>query len=281
MSESLTLSTPRPAVVTFHGHDLLTAEVNGVPHVAMRPLVEAIGLAWQAQHVKLTANPAKWSVTMIVTVASDGCSREQVCIPLRKLNGWLFSIDADRVSPELHEQIVMYQDECFEVLHDYWAGKRRVFSPDLQNRLWFEGNPVLTTPQLAAALRATDVQLRHRKDKNTAFLRERRDWYTVPATDIPQLRAQAAAVFACPITPGTSKLTVWTQTGARAMAMLLGTRTAHSLYAQLERTYFAEKPTNHRPGTSIAEALATAERMLVELKTNMHALSQVNSILHA
>ena len=273
MSETL------PAVVSFHGHELVTVQVNEVPHVAMRPLVEAIGLDWRGQHDKLTSRPDKWSVVMIPTVASDGFRREMVCLPLRKLNGWLFSIDAERVSPELREKVVMYQDECFEVLHDYWAGRRRQFSPDLQNRLWYRMQPVLTTQQLAAALRSNMDQVRGRARWNASYFRAGHEYHVVAQHEIQDLREQAAAVFACPISPFATELTVWTKDGARAMAMCLGGKGRSALYGQLERTYFAERAAGHRPGSSLPDALASAERMLVEIKGQIAGLAQVRGLL--
>lgn len=274
MSETLS-----PAVeVSFHGHPLVTVEVGDTQFVAMRPLVEAIGLAWPAQYQKLSDRPEKYGVSMIGTPSAGG-PQNTLCIPLRKLNGWLFSIDADRVSPDLRDKVVMYQEECFEVLHDYWAGKRRQYSPDLQNRLWYQCQPVLTTQQLAAALRATVGQLEGRRRHQPLYFRAGTEFYIVPQGEIHDLREQAAAVFACPISPFCSNLTVWTRSGARAAAMVLGGKGKMALYAQLERTYYADASARHKPGASIADALITAERMLCELKEQTQNLGRIRGLL--
>lgn len=43
-----------------------------------------------------------------------------LCIPLRKLNGWLFSINPEKVRADIRDKLIQYQEECFTALHDYW-----------------------------------------------------------------------------------------------------------------------------------------------------------------
>jgi hypothetical protein len=42
-------------------------------------------------------------------------------MPLRKLPAWLYSISPNKVSPELRDKIVRYQEECDDALWDYWT----------------------------------------------------------------------------------------------------------------------------------------------------------------
>ena len=41
-------------------------------------------------------------------------------MPLKKLNGWLFSINPEKVRADLREKVIQYQEECFEALYNYW-----------------------------------------------------------------------------------------------------------------------------------------------------------------
>lgn len=107
--------------VEFHGQSLVTTQHNGEPHVAMRPIVEAIGLNWKAQYDRIQRDDVlKASVVMMTTVAEDGKRRELVCLPLKLLNGWLFGIDTGRLNPELRETISTYKRECYDALYRYW-----------------------------------------------------------------------------------------------------------------------------------------------------------------
>lgn len=109
------------AAVEFHGATLVTTLVDGVPHVALKPVCSAIGIDWEAQHKRISGHPIL-SSTISVTeiVAEDGRRREMTCLPLKHLNGWLFGVDANRVAPEVRERLLEYQRECFDVLADYW-----------------------------------------------------------------------------------------------------------------------------------------------------------------
>ena len=108
--------------VQFHGASLFVTTINGAPHVAMRPIVEAIGLQWEGQLQRIKRHPVL-NATMCVThmVAEDGKNREVVCLPLDKLNGWLFGVTVSRVKPELREKLTRYQAECFDVLAQHFG----------------------------------------------------------------------------------------------------------------------------------------------------------------
>jgi len=43
-----------------------------------------------------------------------------LCIPVNELNGWLFSINPEKVGVEIKDAVILYQKECCFALHDYW-----------------------------------------------------------------------------------------------------------------------------------------------------------------
>lgn len=106
--------------VPFHGDTVVLVGKNNEPYVAMKPIVANMGLDWNTQWVKLSE---KFSSTMgiIPTVAEDGKTRDMICLPLRKLAAWLYSISPNKVAPELRDKIIQYQEECDEVLWNYWS----------------------------------------------------------------------------------------------------------------------------------------------------------------
>lgn len=106
--------------VPFHHAELYVVEHNGQPYVPMRPVVEGMGLTWASQTVKLNSNKARWGVSIIETPTLSG-TQEMLCIPLRKLFGWFTSISPNKVKPELRDTVIMYQNECDDVLWDYWT----------------------------------------------------------------------------------------------------------------------------------------------------------------
>ncbi|HGU9880564.1 TPA: phage antirepressor N-terminal domain-containing protein [Citrobacter freundii] len=106
--------------VPFNGQQIITAMAAGVTYVAMRPIVENIGIDWAAQFVKLKKQSKKFGCCDIAT-PSNGGLQKMLCIPLKKLNGWLFSINPEKVRADIRDKLIQYQEECFTVLHDYWA----------------------------------------------------------------------------------------------------------------------------------------------------------------
>lgn len=65
------------------GARLATFEHEGQRWVAMKPIVEGMGLGWASQFKKLKAGP-RLNHCDITTVGADGRRREMACIPLRR-----------------------------------------------------------------------------------------------------------------------------------------------------------------------------------------------------
>ncbi|MEI7177146.1 phage antirepressor N-terminal domain-containing protein [Pectobacterium carotovorum] len=120
MSSIAILEAVNTTAVQFHGQPIITAMVAGVAYVAMRPIVENIGVDWSGQMAKLKTQREKFGCRDISTPTNGGV-QNMLCIPLRKLNGWLFSINHERVRADIKDKLIQYQEECFTVLHSYWT----------------------------------------------------------------------------------------------------------------------------------------------------------------
>lgn len=103
--------------VEFHGATLYAIIVDGVHHVALRPICDALGIDWEAQRMRIRRHPVLGETACVTkAVAADGKEREVMALPLSMLNGWLFGVSVNRVKPELREKLIQYQRECFDVL---------------------------------------------------------------------------------------------------------------------------------------------------------------------
>lgn len=120
MTSIAILEAVNTSYVPFNGQQVLTTMAAGIAYVAMRPIVENIGLDWAAQFVKLKKQSKKFGCCDIATPSKGGIQK-MLCIPLKKLNGWLFSINPEKVRADIRDKLIQYQEECFTVLHDYWA----------------------------------------------------------------------------------------------------------------------------------------------------------------
>ena len=79
--------------VNIHGNPVPTILHNGKPHVGMKALCEQMGLDWEGQRQRVSRDETLNSTACVIkVVATDGKSRERVCLPLDMINyavrGW-------------------------------------------------------------------------------------------------------------------------------------------------------------------------------------------------
>jgi hypothetical protein len=117
MSENVLITIP------FYGQSIFASLINDVPHVAMKPICENIGLDWSSQLKKIKRNPILDEGMVMITIPSNGGLQEMIMLPVKYLNGWLFSVDAIRVKSEIRGRLISYQRECFEVLANHFIPK--------------------------------------------------------------------------------------------------------------------------------------------------------------
>ena len=95
---------------------------NGKKLVPIRPICEALGIDFDSQRKKLNEDDFLNSTTVLSTaVGADGKDREMMCIPLKYVFGWLFTINPKNVKPEAQEAVTKYRAKCYDVLYDYFA----------------------------------------------------------------------------------------------------------------------------------------------------------------
>lgn len=105
--------------VPFHGAELYVVSHNGEPYVPMKPVVEGMGMVWAAQFVKLKQRFEKGISE--IEIPSSGGTQKMICLALRKLSAWLASIQPNKVKPEIRDTVIRYQEECDDVLYEYWT----------------------------------------------------------------------------------------------------------------------------------------------------------------
>lgn len=113
--------------VPFYGSELYVVNHDGEPYTPMKPIVDGMGMDWASQFTKMKQR-FKSTVVEITMVAGDGKSRKMICLALRKLAAWLNTISPNKVRPEIRERVIRYQEECDDVLYEYWT-KGKVVNP--------------------------------------------------------------------------------------------------------------------------------------------------------
>lgn len=108
------------ATIQFHDQTILAIDAEGTHYVAMKPIVENIGLQWEAQLKRIQRHPVLSKGMSIMDTPSNGGVQRTYCLPVDMLNGWLFGVDVNRVRPELRPRLMQYQLECFGVLYAHF-----------------------------------------------------------------------------------------------------------------------------------------------------------------
>ena len=96
-------------------------KVDGKYWVSVKKVCENIDIDFNRQHRKLKSDPTFHS--KLVEVQTNGGVQKVFCIPFEKLNGWLFSINQNRVKPEVKQKLIAYKEECFDVLFHHFVEK--------------------------------------------------------------------------------------------------------------------------------------------------------------
>ena len=74
----------------------------------------------------------------MIEAPTAGGMQKVFCIPLEKLNGWLFTINTNKVKPEVREKLIAYKNECFKVLYDHFlqkAAQSKAFPENFDKRI--------------------------------------------------------------------------------------------------------------------------------------------------
>lgn len=157
------------------------------------------------------------------------------------------------------------------------------FAPDLQNRVWYDGEPVLASSSLAVFYGCSAKSLSTlARDSRGLFVRGRH-YHVIAGGDVRRFYAEAADVAVCilPATPPVRGLMLFPDEGARYLALERG-RAAMDAYAHLRRTYYAPEPDAwESPSGCLDSALRRAERLLATLQRQAGRLNTAVKHLNA
>lgn len=106
----------------INGTEILTVEQDGEIFVPIRPICDALGIDFSAQYSKLQSDESLNStIAIIATVAADEKARDMVCLPLKFIYGWLFTINPGKVARESRNAVIRYRRECYDALYEHFT----------------------------------------------------------------------------------------------------------------------------------------------------------------
>ena len=89
-------------------------------YVSVRKICENLGLVnISRQFQKIQSDETYQS--KFIDIKINGITQTIFCIPYDKLNGWLFSVNQNKITnPKVKQNLIEYKNECFEVLHKHF-----------------------------------------------------------------------------------------------------------------------------------------------------------------
>lgn len=94
--------------------------------VPIRPICEALGIDVENQRKKIQDDEDLSSVAVLSTATgADGKQYEMLCLPIRYVFGWLFTINPKNVKPEAQEAVRAYRRRCYDALYIHFFGSQK------------------------------------------------------------------------------------------------------------------------------------------------------------
>ena len=109
---------------SVHGIEMAAVKNElGQLYIPIKPICNILGVDFSAQRVKINEDKSfNSTVAIIATVGADGKTRDMVCLPVKHICGWLYSINPGKVAPEVEDRILSYREEVNDVLTAYFFG---------------------------------------------------------------------------------------------------------------------------------------------------------------
>lgn len=119
--------------VDFHGDTLFAQKQDdGSIIVAVKPIMDRLGLAWHGQFERLKRDELLASSIREIRIETPAGMRETTGLPLNLLPGFLFGISTGSIpDPEVKAAVLAYQRECHEVLYRHFFGAKADPAEDL------------------------------------------------------------------------------------------------------------------------------------------------------
>jgi hypothetical protein len=135
MSETALLPVEQKLVKFYNDEVIAVRADDGAVYVPIRPVCDNLGITLAGQRERINRDPVLSEAVTSVSVTLTQQAREMLCLPLKFIPGWLFGVNANRVKPELRDNVIRYQRECFDVLAEAFLEGRLTADPSFTDLL--------------------------------------------------------------------------------------------------------------------------------------------------
>jgi hypothetical protein len=123
MNVAVKTSQPQEALLDIYGVNIITVYEGGQIWVALKPIVEALGLDWSSQRSKINRLKEEGVAISPHPVKTNGGTQKMLFIRLEDLPIYLYSINISKVKPEIKPKLLKFKRETAEVIRNYWMNK--------------------------------------------------------------------------------------------------------------------------------------------------------------
>ena len=156
MSEEQALTPIVQKIVTFYEDEITAVLVESSDgheiHVPIGQFCDLLGINRRVQMQRINDDAVLSQKVVNVTVTGPGGPQATYCLPLDYLNGWLFSVNANRVKSEVRDRLILYQEKCYKVLAEAFREGRLTGDPDLDDLLNSGDSPAAPAYRMLRAL---------------------------------------------------------------------------------------------------------------------------------
>lgn len=243
MSEKALQPTEQKTVLFYDDEITAVRLADGRVFIPVRPLIERLGIDWNGQRRRINRDAVlKDEVTSVDVTSTQGDveqRRAMLCLPLDYISGFLFGINADRVNPDVRDQLIRYQRECYKVLAEAFQDGRLTTDAEIDiETLLQQDSPAAQAYQMAmAVVRMARQQLimEARLDTAVSTLAEHGEQLGEHGTRLDQLEAAVGGEHV------TEAQAAQISQAVKAVAMAIGKRTKRNefggVYGELYRKF--------------------------------------------
>jgi hypothetical protein len=156
MSEEQSLVPIVQKTVTFYEDEItavLTRTTAGDEvYVPIGQFCDLLGINRRTQMERINEDAVLSRKIANIIVSGPGGPQPTYCLQLDYLNGWLFSINANRVKSEVRQRLIFYQERCYQVLAEAFREGRLTADPELDDLLNSSESPAVQAYRMLQAL---------------------------------------------------------------------------------------------------------------------------------
>lgn len=114
-------------IIRVNDKEIIIATFSNKKYVAIKPICNAIGVDFQTQLIKIKEDEILNQLYRLRPITGlDEKVYQMGTIPLKYVFGWLFTINPNKVKPEIKQDVINYKKECYEALFDTFTTRTSI-----------------------------------------------------------------------------------------------------------------------------------------------------------